>query len=318
MVQLPGRIVQAQKFVVALGFMMATLPLVVSAQEGTPTNTAAQVTEAINVVIHKPVTGEERPARVNDQIKDDEVLRTGERSLAEVEFKDKTVTRLGSKSIFTFDGQPRKYKVSKGIAVICVPKATGEEKGKKHGEISSSALTAAIEGTTVLVQEIELPPAKAGGEPRHASRMIFVEGNGTVTTPDGKQSRKVKAGQMMVKFEDDPTMPMPVDVDVAALLQGSPLMSGFSRDLPSTGLIMNVIQQQQAEIAMGALGPTGAGTEVASQSAAYQSGTTGTALLTSGANCEAVGNGFFLCYRPCPECGVCEPLSDGGFLCRHP
>jgi hypothetical protein len=298
--------------------MMATLPLVVSAQEAAPTNTAAKVTEAINVVIQKSGTGEESPARVNDQIKDDEVLRTGERSLAEVEFKDKTVTRLGSKSVFTFDGQPRKYKVSRGIAVICVPKpAAGEEKGKKHGEIDSSALTAAIEGTTVLVQEMELPPEKPGGEPRHASRMIFLEGNGTVTAPDGKKSRKVKAGQMMVRFEDDPALPAPVDVDLAALLQGSPLMSGFSHDLPSTGLINDVIQQQQADIATGALSPTGAGTEVTAQNQTYQNATTSSAILASTANCEAIGNGFFLCYRPCPDCGVVEQLPGGGYVCRH-
>jgi hypothetical protein len=291
-------------------------PAVSWAQDPTPTNTNAQVTEAINVVIHQPQTGAERPARVNDQIKDDEVLRTGERSMAEVEFKDKTVTRLGSKSVFSFDGQPRKYKVKKGIAVICVPKGTGDEKGKNKGEINSSSLSAAIEGTTVVVQELELPPAKAGGEPRHASRMIFLEGNGTVTTPDGTKSRKVKAGQMMVKFEDDPDLRAPVDVDLAALLKGSALVTGFSRDLPSTDLIMEVIQQQQTEILQGALSPAGAGSDLAAQSTPYQSGPIGTALLESGANCTDVGNGFFLCYRPCPECSVCEPLPNGGFVCR--
>ncbi len=306
------------RLVIVLGFVMAVMPLMVSAQEAPPTNTAAKVTEAINVVIQKSGTGEESPAHVNDQIKQDEVLRTGERSLAEVEFKDKTVTRLGSKSVFTFDGQPRKYKVSQGIAVICVPKATGNEKGKKHGEINSSALTAAIEGTTVLVQEIDLPPVKPGGKPRHASRMIFLEGNGTVTTPDGKHSRKVRAGQMMVKFEDDPTMPAPVDVDVAALLQGSPLMSGFSHDLPSTELIMNVIEQQQAEIADGALTPVGAGNEVTAQNPIYQNGKTATAIVASGANIEEVGNGFILTYRPCPTCGVGEPLPGGGYVYYKP
>ena len=237
--------------------------------------------------------------------------------MAEVEFNDKTVTRLGSKSVFTFDGRPRKYKVNQGIAIICVPKASGTEKGKKHGEINSSALTAAIEGTTVLVQEMDLPPEKPGGKPRHASRMIFLEGSGTVTAPDGKKSRKIKAGQMMVRFEDDPGLPVPVDVDLAALLQGSPLMSGFSHDLPSTTLISEVIQQQQAEIATGALSPIGAGTEVTAQNATYQNGTTSSAILASTANCEAIGNGFFLCYRPCPDCGVVEQLPGGGFICRH-
>jgi hypothetical protein len=301
-----------------IGFLslMTVAAQFLSAQDAGSTNTGAQVTEAINVVIHQPQTGAERPAQVNDQIKDDEVLRTGERSLAEVEFKDKTVTRLGSKSVFTFEGQPRKYKVKKGIAVICVPKGEGDEKGKNRGEIKSSALTAAIEGTTVVVQEIELPPAKPGEEPRRASRMIFIEGNGTVTTPDGKKSRKIRAGQMMVKFEDDPDLPLPLDIDLAALLKGSALFNGFSHDLPSRELIVDVIQQQQVDIASGGLNPTGAGTGVAQQDSVVQGGTTGTAILDSEANCEAVGNGFYLCYRPCPDCVICDPLPDGGFVCR--
>jgi hypothetical protein len=297
-----------------VGLGMAGTPLTLPAQEAAPTNEVAKVSEAINVVIHKPVTGEERPARVNDQIKDDEVLRTGERSMAEMEFQDKTVTRIGSKSVFTFDGRPRKYKVKSGIAVICVPKATGDEKGKKRGEINSSALTAAIEGTTVLVQEMELPPLKPGGEPRHASRMIFIEGNGTVTTPDGKKSRKIKAGQMIVKFEDDPDLPQPVDVDVAALLQGSTLLNGFSRDLPSTGLIAEVIQQQQTEIAQGVLSTyDGTGRKgSAPQDPSFVNAARGTQSLS----CEFVGNGFYLCFQPCTDCTVCEPVPDGGFVCR--
>jgi hypothetical protein len=179
-------------------------------------------------------------------------------------------------------------------------------------------LTAAIEGTTVLVQEIELPATKPGGQVRHASRMIFLEGNGTVTTPDGKKSRKVKAGQMMVKFEDDPELPAPVDIDVGALVQGSPVMTGFNRDLPSNDLIMNVIQQQQTEIATGELNASGAGADLASQNSSYQNQAVQTGILESSANCEAVGNGFFLCYQPCPDCGNCEPLPGGGYVCHPP
>jgi hypothetical protein len=302
------------RFFSAVAVIVAAMSLNLRAQEAAAPGDAAKVTEAVNVVVHKPDTGDERPAKINDQIKGDEVLRTGERSMAEVEFKDRTVTRLGSKSVFTFDGQPRKYNVRKGLAVICVPKGTGEEKGKKKGEISSSSLTAAIEGTTVLVQEIELPPLTPGGEVRRASRMIFLEGDGTVTSKDGTKKRKVKAGQMMVKFEDDPDLPVPVDIDMAALVQGSPL----AQSLPSSPLIQEVIQQQQIEIVQGTL-TQGGGTPGPDTSPpvdpVFQNGTAGNGV--QGLDCEFVGNGFYLCYQPCPECTVCTALDDGGYVCRH-
>jgi hypothetical protein len=123
---------------------------------------------------------------------------------------------------------------------------------------------------------------------------------------------------MMVKFEDDPDLAAPVDIDVAALVQGSPLVSGFSHDLPSTSLIQDVIQQQQVEIAQGTLTPTGTlpgeATGSAPTDSVYQNGAAGNAVLE--ADCEAVGN-FLLCYRPCAECTECSPLSDGGYVCRH-
>jgi hypothetical protein len=145
--------------------------------------------------------------------------------------------------------------------------------------------------------------------------MIFVEGNGTVTTPDGKKSRKVKAGQMMVRFEDELELPAPVDVDLAALLQGSAMMSGFSRNLPSADLIGEAIQQQQIEIATGALDPVGGnpGASGSPPDSASQNAGRGTSVLP----CENVGNGFFLGYHPCPGCTVIEPLPEGGYVCRQ-
>ena len=86
---------------------------------------SATVTEMKNDVRFKATTTEERSAKLQDTIAGADVLRTGERSLAEIEFNDKTLTRLGSKSVFSFEPANREFRVDKGLALICLPKGTG-------------------------------------------------------------------------------------------------------------------------------------------------------------------------------------------------
>src|SRR4051812_8737359 len=64
--------------------------------------TEAQVTKIINEVkIVSPAAGD-RSARVNDIIRDDLALTTGIKSRSELLFQDKTLSRLGPESYFSF------------------------------------------------------------------------------------------------------------------------------------------------------------------------------------------------------------------------
>lgn len=181
---------------------------------------SATVTEMKNDVRYKGADAE-RSAKLSDVVTASDVLRTGERSLAEIEFNDKTLTRLGSKSVFTFEPNNREFRVNEGLALICMPKGSG------GGRIVTAAITAAIEGTTVL--------ALASG------KIIFLEGTGTITSNDGKQKKSIAGGQ--VAFIDNGQLVVkPILLD--ALLQ-TQLIAGRPTPLPTWPQIQQVAGSQR-------------------------------------------------------------------------
>lgn len=182
--------------------------------------TSATVTETKNDVRYQAATAGERSAKLQDTMTGADVLRTGERSLAEIEFNDKTITRLGSKSVFSFEANNREFRVDKGLALICMPKGAG------GGRIVTAAITAAIEGTTVL--------ALGSG------KIIFLEGTGTVTTNDGKQKKQIAGGQIAF-IEDGILKVTPILLD--PLLQ-SRLIGGRKEPLPTWPQIQKVAGNQ--------------------------------------------------------------------------
>ncbi len=188
--------------------------------------TSATVTETKNVVQYRPATAEERAAKLGDVLNGADVLRTGERSLAELEFDDKTITRLGSKSVFTFEPTNREFRLEKGLALICMPKGSG-------GRIVTSAITAAIEGTTVLVLGI--------------GRIIFLEGFAVVFTADGKQSKPIVAGQIALMENGQLQV---YDIMIDPLLK-SVIITSRANPLPTWDAILEVDRQQRDDIAKG-------------------------------------------------------------------
>ena len=62
----------------------------------------AQVTQVMQDVRVLPSNAAPRPASVKDRIHQDEAVRTGVQSRAELTFTDMTITRLGSQTIFSF------------------------------------------------------------------------------------------------------------------------------------------------------------------------------------------------------------------------
>jgi hypothetical protein len=197
---------------------------------------SATVTEMKNDVRLRAATTEEHSAKLRDTIAGADVLRTGERSLAEVEFNDKTLTRLGSKSVFSFEPANREFRVDKGLALICMPKGAG------GGRVVTAAITAAIEGTTVL--------ALGSG------KIIFLEGTGIVISHDGKQSKPITGGQIAV-IEDG--LLKVYDVYVTPLLQSRFIKSRPAR-LPTWDAVQQMAQQQEDDLKHGRKAPAKAGT----------------------------------------------------------
>jgi hypothetical protein len=200
-----------------------------------PPLSSAKVTEVNNTVGYQAEGTTERGATTNDVIKGADVLRTGERSLAEIQFDDRTITRLGSKSVFSFDSASRSFYVKQGLALICMPKGSG------GGRIVTSAITAAIEGTTVI----------ALGD----GRILFLEGSGIVSTADGKQSKPIHSGQ--IAFLKNGVL-IVSDVLLDPLLN-SWIFKSRAQQLPTWLVIQNVNNQQKHDIGSGKLVVTGTG-----------------------------------------------------------
>lgn len=107
----------------------------------------ATVTEVKNDVRYKAAQADERPAKQKDVVRGADVVRTGAKSLAEIEFEDKTITRLGSNSKFSFDPDKREMELVSGTMLFDMKKGIG------GGRIKTAGLTAAIEGTAGIVHK---------------------------------------------------------------------------------------------------------------------------------------------------------------------
>lgn len=74
-----------------------------------------------------------------------EYARTGAASRAEFEFADRSLFRIGERTIFSFEGGSRALKVDEGEGLLSVPKGQG------NTTITTPALSAAVMGTTIYV-----------------------------------------------------------------------------------------------------------------------------------------------------------------------
>jgi hypothetical protein len=105
----------------------------------------ATVTQVNNDVRYQPAGRAERPAKAQDVVRGADVVRTGLKSQTELEFEDRTITRIGSNSIFTFDPETRRFDLKHGLLLFDMPKGAG------GGRIVTPAGTASIEGTAGVV-----------------------------------------------------------------------------------------------------------------------------------------------------------------------
>ncbi len=167
-------------------------------------------------------------ARLNTTIQPADLVRTGQRSLAELEFNDKTLTRLGANTVFSYNPENRRFQVEQGTALLQVPPKLGGAK------IESGAVTAAITGTTVLVQR------SANG----TMRLLVLEGRMNVTRAGSNQLRTLGPGQMLILPPNLTSLPQPVTVNIATILGTSRLIRG-RRTLPSERDIERVVERQE-------------------------------------------------------------------------
>jgi len=184
----------------------------------------AQVTQVVQDVKVVPSNSSARPAAVNETVRQGTAVHTGTQSRSELTFKDKTITRLGEKTIFNVGQGSRTIEMGSGQFLLYVPKKAG------GAQIKMGPVTAAITGTTVL----------GNVDPSGIVEFTVLEGSACISYGGMGQTLFVQAGQMVVYDPIAMRLENPVEVDLQQELN-SPLISGF-RPLPSSGLIQGDIQ----------------------------------------------------------------------------
>ena len=100
----------------------------------------AKVTQVIQDVRMVPSNASQRPAAVNDNVRQGTAVQTGVQSRSELTFKDQTITRLGENTIFSVGEGARTIDLGSGQFLLCVPKKSSGTK------VKMGTVTAAITG----------------------------------------------------------------------------------------------------------------------------------------------------------------------------
>jgi FecR protein len=204
--------------------------------------TSAEVTKVLNSVSLIDPRNGDRPAAVRDVIKDDLALQTGVKSRSELLFQDNTLTRLGAETFFSFKTGTRDLTLEKGSMLLQVPKGLGGAK------IRTAAVTAAITGTTIMMEYV----------PNQYIKVLVLEGSLRLSR-NGVfgDSLVLLPGKLVLMRPDAKRIPDPVDVDLDHIVKTSSLVNFPGADpLPSTGLIQAAIEQQQKQLMKKELIPT--------------------------------------------------------------
>ena len=217
---------------------LAVLALAVPAPAATLQS--ATVTRVIkDVKIYRPgATATE--ASVGNVIQGRTSLQTGRDSRSELRFQDRTLTRVGQNSVFSFQQGTRDLELSQGTILLQVPKRAG------GARIRTATVTAAITGTTILMEYHRGKQVK----------IIVLEGDLELFLNTVKRRVKIKAGQMLVMRANATKVPQPVDIDLKRL-QKTSLLAGdkLFKPLPAgaLALINQAIAQQDQLLKQGTL-----------------------------------------------------------------
>src|SRR5436309_560354 len=210
--------------IATLAFALASgLPNEVSADE----LKEAKVTQVIQDVRILPSNASPRPAAVNDNVHQGTAVQTGVQSRSELTFKDKTITRLGEKTIFSVGEGARTMDLGSGQFLLYVPKKAGGAK------VKMGPVTAAITGTTVL----------GNVDPGGVITFIVLEGSACIYLDSVGQSLFLGPGQKLTYDPVANRLEDPVDADLNQVLT-SPLIKDFRR-LPSAPLIDQTLQNRR-------------------------------------------------------------------------
>jgi hypothetical protein len=195
----------------------------------------AVVRQKVNVVTVAPsLSAAARPAATGSVVQNQNVVRTGNESRAELEFTDLTLARMGANSIFSFDSQARTLEFTQGALLFSKPANSGRV------EVRSGAITAAITGSTGFISNQPaaiMKTAKGKIASKETTTVLGmlegkIKGNAIWRTQNGAQQIfhfALGPGEMLVAQAN--RRPMVVQFDLPRFVKSSPLINAFSRPL---------------------------------------------------------------------------------------
>ena len=180
-------------------------------------------------------------------IDDGSVVRTGTASKAELEFSDRTLTRLTSNAIFSFDAKARAMTHTQGAALFSKPTNSGAI------QLRSGAISGAITGSTGFISTVPIEGLGKAGQTRSNGKGTTtlvgmlegkIQGGSRWTDADGREhttSFRLGPGEMLVARPDGP--PRQFQFDIPRFLKTSPLVKGFKAPLPNAAAIDRAVAQ---------------------------------------------------------------------------
>ena len=189
----------------------------------------ATITQLVNDVQLRQGQGTARSAVLNDSVADGTAVQTGLNSRTELTFADQTLARLSANTVFSFNQGTRNLDLADGAVLLQIPKRAGGAK------IAAAGMTAAVAGATVIVEY----------HPHAYIKLISLEGTARLYLKRRwGESVLVRPGQMLIANPDAKSLPDPVDVDLARLLNTARLIADFP-PLGSQHLIAKESEKQQ-------------------------------------------------------------------------
>ena len=148
-------------------------------------------------------------AALNDKLEPDTQIGTGDKSMCELSFDDKSVTRIGEHSVFSFQEQERLIKCGDGKFLVSKDPDTAPI------TVTAGGVTAAITGSTVLFD------VKGG-----IAHVAVVETTSGVTVTDANgKAVTLQSGEGIAAAPGGLTSAGPRPVDVKAMTEASPLFT---------------------------------------------------------------------------------------------
>jgi len=195
----------------------------------------AEITTLKNIVEHDAGQGA-APAKVSEKIGENSKVTTAAASMAELTFGDSSITRIGANSVFSFQSKERLVKLDQGTALIHATPGNG------GATVDCGGVTAAVSGSTFMASR-----SATGG-----AVFVLLESSGSmkVTTPGG-QTAVIMPGQAASTGTGAKSAIQVFDVDVKKVMDTTPLVQGFKKELPSQAEINVVSEKQQSMIREG-------------------------------------------------------------------